>query len=554
MAISPDILDTLPPPASDPFAPLTDDKSGLDAMRSVQREKLGAETNLFGEQEATLAADRATMKKAMESAGVEAGKLQPWNAQENEDKFFSSPIEAFGSLGSVFGVIASAFTRAPLENALNASAGAMNAIRGGEEKQYEHAYETWKENMKLVEQRQKIQQEQFKDAADLMGVDMAAGQFKARNLAARFGDQQSLALLDAGMSKEWFELQDARTKAHEGLQRAMQDDIIGSAKKTMLNGDPDWNTQEQNPAMKAALKLRAFNRYYGKTPTAEQEAIGQLLFENPKATPDDLADLHQKFSTTKKKTGKPMSAEAAFANLFFKNHPDAGEDEFIAEYAKFKAAQKSGKPEGVLTPGRQESQAIEEQAQRMIIEAAVNGETLPHDEAFVRAKREIQAATRVPSGNKIDTLQALVNKTHYFEEAEQKVEKLLTEHNALTGLGGKILRPAESVGNVLGFGSTAFHQFDRDVAELQDWWTQINRESTTGGRALSVTEQRVGKIIAGTNWGDTTKNTIEAYRELMPLIREMREDFIARGKGAVTGPKPAPAAPNSDKPWMRDAR
>ena len=78
----------------------------------------------------------------------------------------------------VAAVIASAFTKAPATNAIEGMAGAINAIKEGNESASNRAYESYKQNTKLALDRQKIQHEQYQDATALMASNMAAGQAK----------------------------------------------------------------------------------------------------------------------------------------------------------------------------------------------------------------------------------------------------------------------------------------------------------------------------------------------------------------------------------------
>ena len=56
--------------------------------------------------------------RRVDAEGVGPNELKPWNAAEESRKHEYDPFEAFGSVGSVFATIASAFTRRPMINAL----------------------------------------------------------------------------------------------------------------------------------------------------------------------------------------------------------------------------------------------------------------------------------------------------------------------------------------------------------------------------------------------------------------------------------------------------
>lgn len=190
--------------ASDPTADLA----------KLQREKVGAESKLLGGVEGDMAKGLKRVEGAYqaEGASLHDPALKPWNEKEQQAKYQTDPIAAFASFGSVFGIIASAFTHAPMVNALNASASAIDAIKKGDRQGYEDARKAWESNWKEAMDRQKIQHEQYQDAISLLKTNMAAGEAKLRVLAAKFGDQKTLVMLEHGMSKEVLDMQAAREK------------------------------------------------------------------------------------------------------------------------------------------------------------------------------------------------------------------------------------------------------------------------------------------------------------------------------------------------------
>lgn len=214
------LRDNDPPPDTRPPVNVNDSLGVNDAtMKSVTsnmavnvRDKIAAEDKVFGQIENTQAKILPKLESMVEHMGVEAGEMKPWNADAEAEKRRTDPITAFGSFGSVFGIIASAFTRSPMVNALNASAAAMDAIKAGDEKSYDRAYKAWQDNTKQALDRHKIQHDAYQDATSLLSTNMQAANTKLQVLAARFGDQQMLTLLNAGMSKEVQELLASRER------------------------------------------------------------------------------------------------------------------------------------------------------------------------------------------------------------------------------------------------------------------------------------------------------------------------------------------------------
>src|SRR5262245_51739784 len=132
-------------------------------LAEIKRREAATNAQLTSDIERQIASDRRLAQKHFDAAGVEASRLQPWNAEQEWDRIRTAPFEAFGSFASVFGIIASAFTRAPMENALNASAAAMTSIHKGDMESYERNFASWKTNMELVQKRFQMQNTLYND-------------------------------------------------------------------------------------------------------------------------------------------------------------------------------------------------------------------------------------------------------------------------------------------------------------------------------------------------------------------------------------------------------
>lgn len=291
------------------------DKNTLGALTGMKRDQI-AESNK-GREEATALLDRdqKRVEQQYEASGYKLGDFQPWNAAAEHETHSTDPLVAFGSLGSVFGMIASAFTHAPMENALNASAAAMNAIKEGDEKEYERAHEAWKQNTDLAFKRHQMQREGYQDAITLMNTNMQVGDAKARMLAAKYGDAQSLLLLEAGMSKEWIDLQEKRNDAAVKM----------TASKNMLEQDgfnravytreaKQIEDSDVPPKEKAQLKLKAFNHYFfhNEKQSPELDQMGQFMWEHRmdnEGKGPNFEQMNSAWQKLRKPTGAGMSQE-----------------------------------------------------------------------------------------------------------------------------------------------------------------------------------------------------------------------------------------------------
>src|SRR5262245_6479904 len=182
-----DEVTAAPAPESASILDLINDKGTVADLREVQRRKV-AETEAFtAAEDRALREDRTRAINFLDREGIGPGDLQKWDVRGERERYRTDPIEQFGSLASVFAIAASAFTKTPMENSLNGAAAAMNAARANNDKEYDRAYQAWKDNNDLVIKRHNIMHTQYVDALSLMSHDVQLGDAKMRQLAAKYG-------------------------------------------------------------------------------------------------------------------------------------------------------------------------------------------------------------------------------------------------------------------------------------------------------------------------------------------------------------------------------
>jgi len=249
-------------------------------LGKIKQQEIDEKTRIMRESEGLVAQDRALAKKHFDAMGVEAEKMQPWNANEEYKKVATAPLEAFGSFASVFAIVASAFTHAPLEHALNGSAAALNAIKKGDDEAYERGYNSWKTNMDLFQKRFNMQNTMYKDAMDLMSRDQQAGQIKMQNAAIRFGDQKALFLLNNGFDKELIDLQTSRIRQFQAITEAGdkmdQSAFRRQAFDALMNDFQTKNKREPD----ALETVQMWNYSHGIKEDWKQQLMNQFLMKN----------------------------------------------------------------------------------------------------------------------------------------------------------------------------------------------------------------------------------------------------------------------------------
>jgi len=387
-----------PPPAIADLAG-GDDKSmaGLvSSLAQIDRRKLKKDTEITAESDAQQAKDKVQRDQAFALEGVAASELpKPWDADKEHKKWESNPIEGFGSMGGLFAMVASAFTKAPMENAINGMAGAINAIKDGNEANYQRAFDAFKTNVKLADQRFKMQHEVYTDALQLSSVDMAASDAKLRNAAVRFGDQHALTLIEHGMSKEIYELITARANANEQMVKSAEAIDLHTVQKAAVDAikkNPPMTGDPVQDKMQLAAQVQRVYDGGGKYGTAEQEAVGRYVQAHLKDPPDKfvdgLIDIHQQFSVKAPNIQGYQDARQAAMDA---NGGTISADEDAALLAKFGlTATRAGGAGGRST----ENNVVAEEIKRRTAEYVASG--MSQAEAFDKATREVKTAERKP--------------------------------------------------------------------------------------------------------------------------------------------------------------
>jgi hypothetical protein len=535
----------------------TDDKSmsGLvSSLTDLQRKKVATDTKISGESDEQQVRDRAVRNHAFQLEGVAASEIpRPWDAEKEHKKWESNPIEGFGSMGGLFAMVASAFTHAPMENAINGMAGAINSIKEGNEAGYQRAYDAFKQNVQLADQRFKMQHDLYSDALSLGTADAAASAAKLHNAAVRFGDQQILMLAEHGMIKEIYELQASRAAANEAMVTTADKIDLHTVQKAAVNAikanPPNTGDPVQDKMMLAAQVQRVYDAN-GKYGSAEQEAVGRFMQTNMNKSPqeivDGLAKIHEQF------VAKAPNIEGYRQAVAQEEEANGGEPlkpERMAQLQQMFGL--TPRPTGAGAGGSQSSQARKTRAiQEIQDKHAAEGKPI----SMAEAEREYNKTVQIPSAHDVHQDDAQYQKAERMESAMDEMDQLLLKHKFITGLGGSITRPVEALGNILGSNETDRKQFQRVATELKEWGQQVLSDRT--GRPLSQEAKDAAVVFAGLNPGDTGPNTIRAITELRPVIKRIKEQIQARGqgRGPVSGSgetSEPPATSGSDNDWLK---
>lgn len=582
-------------PTGSAFDSLLPDPAKMKAAGSAllgERQKMGeAQSYVDRESFGRMERDRAQMDRAFQAEGAAAAAIPPkWDADKERKDRIRGPMEQFGSVGSVFAMAASLFTKTPMTSALNAGAAAMKAIQESDEKGYESAYKAWKDNTELALKRFNMEHQMFSDASHLMTTDMSAWALKQKAIAARFDNQSAMIMLENGMYKELVDVQNSQVRAAKELVEAkkgfeefdLQHKIIAASNADappdetpkqyvqrnlnllheLKSGARSWQQEalrnfeltnpNATPEQRAAFMQSIRGGAGGKPATPEQEFTKRFWEQNPDATPEEFSEAFGNF----KKNQKTESPDQKFISEYYKERPEATEAEFSKAFGEWKKNQKDPKSGAgslgntELTMDRQNAAAVAKQKEIW------RKEGMPEDQIAAKGAEmysQLKAkATPITATNR-DQLDSMITRIDTANGAIDKVEALLKKHGALTGLGGKITRPAEVVSNWFQSNDTDRAQFRRYIEELRELGPRLLQESKS--RPLSSEEKRIAAIVPGLDAGDTTQNTVRGLKELQDLFKTLRSGLELRRGGTFDPAKPFGGAqpekpkPQGGNPW-----
>lgn len=349
------------------------DKSAISDLVKMQGARTAEDFAITRKADAQLTSDQARAEKAYTAEGVGHDELKPWDANKEHAKFEHDPIEGFGSVGGVFAMVASAFTKTPMDNAILGMAGALNSIKAGDEAAYERAYGSWKDNTKLALDRHKVQHDLYSDALSLMDHNQGAAQAKLHNAAVRFGDSQMLTLAEHGMVKELFELQESRARAASQMQKSFDTVTESTIKNRVLKQEIDQIDQSGlDPILKEVKKLEAFNRVHtsGQLGSEASQGMAQWAWEHRQdngskgPTAEERAEFYNANYAPRSQDPKSIALRAFRDQWAVEHNGEEPPADKIQEYESKLNPQRGGS--NILTKDRAAQAEIERRKQEKI--------------------------------------------------------------------------------------------------------------------------------------------------------------------------------------------
>jgi hypothetical protein len=297
--------------------------------------------------------------------------------------------------------------------------------------------------------------------------------------------------------------------------------------------------------------VAAFNRIYGVKDTAEQQAIslmfGEKLQKGEDVTSEDIMKVHERFQPR-------FGVEAGVLERERQRRAEAGEPAMTAQ-EEAELLNKSRSRGGVATENREILDQAKHERNERAKETTDDGKpkyTTQELNDWEAARRgELKTKGAGLSGSRKDDLQSRDDQLKYAMSDMEKIQKLLKKHNFITGIGGKILRPAESIASAMGSNSDDWHEFESLITQLKQRETRLALD--VKARPLAGEREYVDKIVRGLNFGDTKTITADRIMHLFTDFKQYREDVQKRlGGGGASGAAPAAKPEPAGEPaWKR---
>jgi len=493
----------------------------IKALRENQTAKDAATDPIVAKLQAGYDAD--TQNVEAKAAAIEPVDIKKWEQPPPT----TPPAEGFAQFASIFAVAASAFTHTPAANAMNAMAAGINAKHAGDMEAYHENYKAWKDNTEMALQRHKIQSEELQQALEMLVKKPAAGHAMMQAVAAKYGDKAAELMTEAGLYHQVAQLDQSRANAASGM--AMQMLQLTAQHDREVHADRERReqhaeTQRHNMAMEGLSAGRGTNLGNSLALAKLNSWKSEFMQTNGREPNDDETYSQYNSIMQEAKVGRAaptatglLSQQAVIqADAEIKGLKGQGHDLSPAEEAaiKTKWITKSLLDKSPFMHGLN---ALEAHAVTM---AAEKDPTLMDDPTKLgQVVREV-AGRNSPTPKQVEDIE---NKGREYAHALDAMDRLRTNmQKAFTvGLGGKIARPIEAIGNIAGFlNDTDRADFLSDLDYLQRIAPELLSYKGTAGSAGRVGDERLEKIIRGKSLGDTAQNVASSLDRVGEIFAE----------------------------------
>ena len=210
----------------------------------------------------------ATAARGQQATANPPARLQQPTPPRPE-AFQTDTMQALGSIGSVLGIIAGAFTRTPMIASFNAAAQAITASRAGDNAAYTRAFDLWKEQSQRAVEAHSAEVTDFNAAMAKSSHDISGAQAAFTAAAARNQNQSARILAEAGV----IENMDRFAMDHERQGIALRAETTafreqGEREQLFLRAKAEWQAANPGQQMPAAMEGQMRQTFIHPTPGA----------------------------------------------------------------------------------------------------------------------------------------------------------------------------------------------------------------------------------------------------------------------------------------------
>jgi muramidase (phage lysozyme) len=422
-----------------------------------------------------------------------------------------SPFEAAGELTPLLiGLVSMGgmFTRRPALGAINALGSALGALKQGNDENYKQAVDLWKSQSDLASKAFDMEAKSLEIIAKDREMTERDRQAKYQNMLRVLGLQTDLRMAEANQWKELYERNDTRqekadkhkeavAKAALDFARARQLDAggstqFGTALRANINKFVEDNGRQPDATENDQIVERTVNEVKGKgRQGTEQGYIDDALQAraDEKGVPVDKLSAADKRDATR--TAHEEWSQAGAAGRA-EGSPEATYRKAIE--AQMSAAKRARGEDGALSEAEK-------------ADAAKQAATFKHQQVGLTGnlRAHIQDE-QLQYSEGLNTITDIMD--------------LMDRHGMIAGLGGRIMRGKELIGDILGFGGSDYYDFQRKIEMLQNWANGLLQQKAAG-RQLSVQENRITDIVPGLSLGQPVDRVYPAMLDLQKIFTDM---------------------------------
>lgn len=462
---------------------------------------------------------------------------------------WQNPWEAAGTftpLAIALVTMAGAFSKRPALASMNALAGALEGLNKGNDDQYKRSMDLWDKQTGMALKAFGMQNDTIKNIFDDLSLTERERQNRLMNAYRILGMQTELAAAERG---EW-----------DALYTRTQ-----NADKLKLDIELKHAEIKEHEARAAELRSKAerggTTMFDQERHALEQEWRAGNEWPADKPIPENIErEITEKAITKTRGGSRQVGTEQSFIEDRVKaaeakkgSALEPGERADVEGQAHHDWARAAAGGRAAETPEGRMYDRLNKLTMQQNKEKGLPEQPTPEqDLTNARLSRTFLHQAGM-TGNRVADIQNQVDQSGYMLIQLNEAFKLMDEHGLLTGVGGRLMRPVEAIGN-MAFGDavgTSRGQFETLIAELKLWAPRVLANTTS--RPMRAEAEQIDKVVRGMSLGDTTDRTFAALDNLKSLLTSIRTQHLKQlppPEAMPNGWTPMDAPTAADSPYM----